>query len=70
MSDSQTHQTLWVAHGAIGAVGTIRKSEDGYLVTMSGAEEPSGTFPTMEIAKRALHAKMSPGSDWPHFVEH
>jgi hypothetical protein len=37
---------------------------------MAGADEAAGTYPTMEIAKGALHSHMTPGSDWPQFREH
>ena len=70
MSTAQTHHALWVAYGASGVVGTIRKDDDGYTVTMAGADQASGTYPSMEIAKSALHARMAPGSDWPQFREH
>ncbi|GAA5198457.1 methyltransferase [Microbacterium jejuense] len=70
MSTTETHHPLWVAFGAGGVVGSIRKDEDGYTVTMAGADQSAGTFPTMEVAKSALHARMTPGSDWPQFQEH
>ena len=35
-----------------------------------GADRSAGTYPSMEIAKSALHARMTPGSDWPQFTEH
>lgn len=70
MGTTATRHALWVAYGTSGVVGTIRKSDDGYTVTMSGAGEPHGTYPTMAIAKSALHARLRPGSDWPQFREH
>lgn len=70
MSATETHHPLWVAYGTGGVVGSIRKNDDGYIVTMAGAEESAGTYPSMEIAKSALHARMTPGSDWPAFREH
>ncbi|TQK19739.1 hypothetical protein FBY40_2250 [Microbacterium sp. SLBN-154] len=70
MSTTDTHSTLWVAYGTGGVVGSIRKSRDGYTVTMAGAEETAGTYPTMDVAKNALHARMRPGSAWPTFEEH
>ena len=70
MSTIQTHHALWVAYGAAGVVGSIRKDDDGYTVTMAGADAAAGTYPTMDVAKRALHARMRPGSDWPEFREH
>jgi len=69
-STTETHHALWVAYGASGVQGSIRKDESGYTVTMARAEQSAGTYPTMEIAKSALHARMTPGSDWPQFLEH
>ncbi|WP_127819537.1 methyltransferase [Microbacterium sp. CPCC 204701] len=70
MSTTQMHRALWVAYGPSGVVGSIRKDDDGYTVTMAGADRASGTYPSMEIAKSALHARMALGSDWPQFREH
>jgi hypothetical protein len=70
MSTTETHHPLWVAYGASGVAGSIRKNDDGYTVTMANADTTTGTYPTMEIAKSALHAHMPPGSDWPLFREH
>ncbi len=66
-----TSSTIWVAYGAEGnVVGTVRKAEDGYTSTVAGADASIGTYPTMDIAKNALHAHLAPGSDWPQFREH
>lgn len=70
MSTIDTHYALWVAYGTSGVTGTIRKTADGYLVTMAGGDAPVGEYPTMEIAKSALYSRMTPGSDWPQFREH
>jgi hypothetical protein len=70
MSTTDTPHALWVAYGTSGVVGSIRKGADGYTVTMAGADERTGTYPTMEIAKSALRSHMRPGSDWPAFREH
>lgn len=70
MGTTETHHSLWVAYGASGVVGTIRKDDDGYTVTLAGAEHSQGTYPTMDIAKNALFSHLRPGSDWPEFREH
>ncbi len=63
--------TLWLAYGAEGqVVGSIRKADDVYTVTMAGADSSLGAYPSMEIAKSALHGHMTPGADWPQFREH
>lgn len=61
---------LWVAYGPNGVVGSIRHDDDGYAVTMAGADAVAGTYPSLASAKGALHARMRPGSDWPMFREH
>ncbi|APZ34372.1 MULTISPECIES: methyltransferase [Microbacterium] len=68
---STASSTLWVAYGAEGnVVGTVRKTDEGYTSTIAGASESIGTYPTMDIAKNALHGHLPPGSDWPQFREH
>lgn len=60
----------WVAFGPAGAVGSIHSTETGYEVRMlSGGGEPS-SYPSLDVAKSALHANLLPGSDWPEFREH
>lgn len=70
MSTTDMRHTIWVAYGRSGVVGSIRRDERGFTVTMAGAQAAAGCYPTMEIAKSALHAGMTPGSDWPEFREH
>lgn len=69
MADTETRR-LWVAYGASGAVGTIRKNEHAYTVTMAGADDAVGTYDTMDVAKNALYSQLKPGTDWPEFREH
>lgn len=69
MTDTTT-QALWVAYGSGGVVGSIRKDPQGYTVTIAGADTHVGVYPTMEIAKNALHAHLPAGADWPQFREH
>ncbi|MCR2811677.1 methyltransferase [Microbacterium sp. zg.Y1090] len=70
MSTTENHSALWVAYGAGGVAGTIRKRDGAYVVTMAGADEELGAYPSMEAAKGALHAHMAPGAEWPEFREH
>jgi hypothetical protein len=70
MSRTTTHHALWVAYGSSGVVGTIRKDDEGYTVTMADADTVTGTYPSMEVAKSALYSHMRAGSDWPTFREH
>ncbi|MBN9223430.1 MAG: methyltransferase [Microbacterium sp. SCN 70-27] len=68
---STTSSALWVAYGAEGkVVGTIRHVDDGYIATIADADSSLGTYPTMEVAKSALHGHLPPGSDWPRFTQH
>lgn len=68
---STTSSTLWVAYGHEGnVVGAIRRSDEGYIATIAGADASLGTYPTMDIAKNALHGHLPFGSDWPKFTEH
>ena len=63
--------TLWLAYAADGhVVGSIRRVDETCTVTMAGADAPLGTYPTMEIAKSALHSHLPPGSEWPRFGQH
>lgn len=71
MTDTSTRRRLWVAYGPAGAVGKIQKDgSDAYTVHMAGAPEPLGTYPTMDIAKRALQSHLKPGADAPEYREH
>lgn len=69
MSMTQT-RALWVAYGQAGAVGSIRRDEEGFAVTMAGGSEPIGTYPTLDIAKGALCSHLKPGTPRPEFRRH
>lgn len=70
MSETITHRRLWVAYGPSGVVGKIQKDAEGYAVHMAGKDERLGVYPSMEIAKNALHSHLKPGSDRPEFRAH
>jgi hypothetical protein len=62
---------VWVAYGAAGAIGSIKEIDGGaFEVQLAGKDDPVGTYPELEIAKRALHARMRPGADRPDFHRH
>lgn len=66
-----TTSALWVAYGSDGkVVGMIRHDSDGYTTTIADADSSLGTYPTMEIAKSALHGHLPAGAEWPRFQEH
>lgn len=63
--------SLWVAYNGEGkVVGSIRKADEGYIATIAGADASLGTYPTMDVAKNALHGHLPAGSAWPTFREH
>ena len=70
MSSMTTTGQRWVAFGDSGATGTILHTADGYAVRLLADGEPRGVYPTLEVAKSAMHASMPPGSNWPEFREH
>jgi len=70
MSDDTVTAARWVAFGPTGAVGSIHRTDEGYRVRLLADDEPRGLYPTLDVAKSALHASLTPGSDWPEFREH
>jgi len=71
MSDRMTAtEQRWVAFGTAGAVGSIHRVGDGFEVRLMKDDAALGTYPTLDVAKSALHASMLPGSDWPEYREH
>ena len=66
---STAHGT-WVAIGSVGAVGSIHRVEDGYAVKLLPDGASRGTYPSLDVAKNALHAALPPGSERPEFREH
>ena len=71
MSDRMTAtDQRWVAFGASGAVGSITRTSDGFGVRLLEDADYRGVYPTLDVAKSALHASMQAGSEWPEFREH
>ena len=71
MSDKETAtEQRWVAFGPAGAVGSIHRTDEGFAVRLMDAADYRGVYPTLDVAKSALHASMLPGSEWPEFREH
>jgi hypothetical protein len=60
----------WVAVGPAGAVGSIHRSDGGFRIEAFGRHARSGVFPSLESAKRAVHASMGPLADRPDFHAH
>ena len=60
----------WVAVGAAGAVGSIHRAPDGFAIRIGADDDYHGSFPTLDVAKNALHAALGHGAERPEFVEH
>ncbi len=70
MSSTVIEKT-WVAYGPAGVVGTVHRVDDGgYTFRLLSDTNPRGDYPSLDIAKSALHANLAPGTDWPDFREH
>ncbi len=68
---SNVIEKTWVAYGATGVVGSVHRTEDGgYTFRLLADEMPRGDYPSLDVAKSALHASLLPGADWPEFLEH
>lgn len=61
---------IWVAVGPAGVVGSIHQGRDGYTFKLLRDSDYRAVFPTLDIAKQALHASLLPGSERPEFREH
>ena len=70
MSEATLVRHTWVAFGPAGALGTIHETEAGFSVRLMRDDAYRATYPSLEVAKSALHASLEPGSDWPEFKEH
>jgi hypothetical protein len=68
--DDATAHGMWVAFGSVGAVGSIQKGPDGYEVKLLPEGTSRGTYPSLDVAKSALHAALPPGTERPEFREH
>lgn len=68
--DNTVTEQRWIAFGTSGAAGSILHTSIGYAVRMLNDDSARGIYPTLEVAKSALHASMPPGSEWPEFREH
>lgn len=59
----------WVAFGAAGAVGSIHRTDAGFLVKMlDGSDDRE--YPSLEVAKSAMHATLPAAADRLEFREH
>ena len=70
MSNSTLSKRHWVAFGEVGAVGSIRETDEGFTFRILDGGDYRGTYPTLDIAKAALAAALPAGSERPQFSEH
>jgi len=64
------HGRTWVAVGAAGAVGSIHRTGDGFAIRLNTDSGYHGSYPTLEVAKSAVHAALGPSAERPEFREH
>jgi hypothetical protein len=69
-NESAVTSKTWVAMGPAGVAGTIHRTGDGFAIRVGHDADYHGEFPTLEVAKSALHAALGPGADRPQFTEH
>ena len=69
MNDMTLVGQTWVAFGPAGAVGSIHRVDDGFTIKLKGGEA-QGLYPSLDVAKSAMHASLGPGSERPEFREH
>jgi hypothetical protein len=70
MSDMTLTGQTWVAFGPAGAVGSIHRVADGFTFRLISDDDFRSVYPTLDVAKSALHASLLPGAEWPEFREH
>jgi len=69
MNDTTTSRR-WVAFGPAGAIGSIHETGEGFVVRLLDADADRGSYPTLDVAKNALHAALPTGAERPEFREH
>lgn len=70
MDDKTLTGQTWVAFGPAGAVGSIHRVEDGFTFKLLSDEDYRAVYPTLDVAKSALHSALGPGEELPEFREH
>ena len=60
----------WVAFGPAGAVGSVHRIDGGYTFKLLTDPDFRAAYPSLAVAKSALHAALLPGAEWPEFREH
>ncbi|MFZ7088208.1 methyltransferase [Curtobacterium sp. RRHDQ10] len=70
MTETGPTTDTWVAVGPAGAVGSVHRVESGYRVELYGTRARTAVYPTLESARRAVHAALGPGAERPEFRAH
>lgn len=70
MTDAGSTTGTWVAVGPAGAVGSVHHDEAGFRIELYGTRARTAVYPTLESAKRAVHAALGPGAERPEFRAH
>lgn len=70
MSEVTLTGQTWVAFGPAGAVGSIHRVDRGYTFKLVADGDFRAVYPSLGVAKSALHASLVPGAEWPEFREH
>jgi hypothetical protein len=70
MTTSTDILQTWVASGPAGVVGSVHRTAQGYTFKLVSDSESRATYPSLDVAKSALHAALLPGAEWPEFSEH
>ncbi len=69
MSETTLAGRTWVGFGPVGAIGSIHRRDDGFVVTLLGDDCTWGPYPTLEVAKYALQGALKSGEPL-EFKEH
>src|SRR5690606_4743677 len=69
MSDNSMSGQRRLAFDPESAIGSIHRTNNRFHVKLLDAPE-GRSYPTLDVAKSALHATLPAGADWPEFREH
>jgi hypothetical protein len=70
MSETEMSTHTWVAIGSAGAIGSIRRTEQGYEVRLLTADEVRGVYPSLDVAKNSLQSARQAQGEPLEFREH
>jgi hypothetical protein len=70
MSETTITGHNWVAFGAAGAMGTIRRTDEGFEARVLRTDEIRGVYPTLDVAKHSLQSALQSHGEPLEFREH